>query len=432
MKKSALLPVTDDFNFKSLVLGSVITVAVEFLTFGCYLILYAVCMYILVRKAKQGSGRKFNMFIMTALFLIAIIVTFLFAAEIITHLNFHFYCRDFNRNFNQGGNMSSPWPHGWSGGGQSQGGGFPSGGSQSGGGGGGGGGGGNHDHWNMHFNSTGSNGGTSNSSSLGSRLVQVLGKFDNPELKQKCPSLVTDPQNDIEDDTTLSLKLANKIFFILANFIGDGILIYRVYHIWNRSQKVAYVPIFISVVNNIIALVSVGRGDPSADGGVNNPLAFSLYELFLALNIVFNLLLTALIAGRVWYIRRQAELILGDPIKQKYNTAIVVCIESGILYPICLVLFLSLQLNISSVDFFPILVQVVGIAPTLITVRSSLGVSIDNVEQVVKSVEQSIFVPGRANVTRGFGSARTVNTLGSGYSQGYFGYPHPSIQRAEP
>jgi hypothetical protein len=34
-------------------------------------------------------------------------------------------------------------------------------------------------------------------------------------------------------------------------------------------------------------------------------------------------------------------------------------IESGVLYPICLILFLSLQLGLSSLDFFPILVQVV-------------------------------------------------------------------------
>ncbi|KAK7444281.1 hypothetical protein VKT23_015291 [Stygiomarasmius scandens] len=222
--------------------------------------------------------------------------------------------------------------------------------------------------------------------------------------------------------TTTGLKQANQIFFIIANMLGDGILIYRVFHIWDRSARVTYVPVVASVINNIMGLVSVGV-NPS--DGNEYVVKEAFYDLYLILNIVLNLFLTGLIAGRVWYIRRQAQLILKEAVKERYNTAIVVCVESGILYPLFLIIFLSLELSISSLDFFPILVQAVGIAPTLITFRSSLGLSMDSVDQVVQSRLSN--VPPGADIRRGWGSARSAVVAEGGYSQGFFGYP--SVQR---
>ncbi|THU82868.1 hypothetical protein K435DRAFT_807945 [Dendrothele bispora CBS 962.96] len=320
---------------RSLILGSVVSVAIEFLLFGGYAILYAVCIYILVRQNKKLPARKINIVLMTTLFVIATVVTFLLVAETVTHLSFHIDCKLKQQEM-----------------------------------------------WKWRDMQDGQRNGTDETEAALEHLQEGSPKASEQDFFHHCQ-------------------------------------IYRVYHIWNQSARVTYVPIVACIINNIIGLVSVGIDAP--EKSTDNAVKQSFYYLYLILNIVLNLFLTGLIAGRVWYIRRQAQLILKDVIKEKYSTVIVVCTESGILYPLFLIIFLSLELSISSLDFFPILVQAVGIAPTLITFRSSLGVSMDSVDKVVQSRLSNI--PPSADIRRGLGSARSAVLMGEGgYSQGFFGY----------
>ncbi|THV03762.1 hypothetical protein K435DRAFT_851550 [Dendrothele bispora CBS 962.96] len=65
-----------------------------------------------------------------------------------------------------------------------------------------------------------------------------------------------------------------------------------------------------------------------------------------------------------------------------------ICLESGIIYPLAglpaLVLSCQPPDKISStVYLIPILIQVVGIAPTFIIVRVALGISIENVQDTI-------------------------------------------------
>ncbi|THV06269.1 hypothetical protein K435DRAFT_25554 [Dendrothele bispora CBS 962.96] len=128
--------------------------------------------------------------------------------------------------------------------------------------------------------------------------------------------------------------------------------------------------------------------------------------IFMGVNAFTNLMLTSLIAGRIWYISHQTSKYLSSDYRvssstnRKYSSIIAIILESGLLYPIFLILFIILtfgtfpmkdRLNIShaSAIVSDNLALIAAIAPTLIIVRTGLGISIENnrsnTEQISKS-----------------------------------------------
>ncbi|ESK87745.1 hypothetical protein Moror_11282 [Moniliophthora roreri MCA 2997] len=81
------------------------------------------------------------------------------------------------------------------------------------------------------------------------------------------------------------------------------------------------------------------------------------------LNGTVNLALTALTAGRIWWIDRQLRIALGQDI---HNDGV----ESGMLYPLIIIAHLVILSTPGSlsVDLFPLTPLAAGIAPTLIIV----------------------------------------------------------------
>ncbi|KAK7437924.1 hypothetical protein VKT23_018359 [Stygiomarasmius scandens] len=104
-----------------------------------------------------------------------------------------------------------------------------------------------------------------------------------------------------------------------------------------------------------------------------------------------NLAIPLMISIRIWTIRRKVTAILGSQ-KDRNNWSIALCLETGIVYPLALVP--SLIVSVTKYGDvvatpFPVLLQVVCIAPTLIIVRSELGISIDSVENIVRRGSES-------------------------------------------
>ncbi|KAK1215838.1 hypothetical protein PQX77_021539 [Marasmius sp. AFHP31] len=114
-----------------------------------------------------------------------------------------------------------------------------------------------------------------------------------------------------------------------------------------------------------------------------------------------NLLLTIMIAGRVFFIGHQVAKLIKQPMGAMYKTIIHASVESGLLYPfvmagyvICLILLAQAQSAESLVAnnhriigpevkiqvvcniIYSCLNPVMGIASTLIIVRSALGIAI--------------------------------------------------------
>ncbi|KAK7037697.1 hypothetical protein VNI00_010923 [Paramarasmius palmivorus] len=113
-----------------------------------------------------------------------------------------------------------------------------------------------------------------------------------------------------------------------------------------------------------------------------------------------NLLLTLIIAGRIYFIKRKASSYVGKTVDKMYRTVIAIVIESGIMYPLALIVYAASVLVVFSTSnrtsdrvdkaqqdsqflmliMQPVLNQVIGIAPTLIIVRMGLGISVESAD----------------------------------------------------
>ncbi|KAI3611890.1 hypothetical protein WG66_016153 [Moniliophthora roreri] len=186
---------------------------------------------------------------------------------------------------------------------------------------------------------------------------------------------------------------------ILINITADAMLIHRCYKIWGCQKWVALPLIFVVLVQNAVGLASAIM---IAISYTDRTIA-SNYELLLKGNAIndgyyvasgaVNGLITLMTAGRIWWITRQARRLLGRGVQEKYVSIVVIILESGMIYPVLLIIGLIIthttdptKQGLVPVDFFPLVSLAAGIAPTIIIVRAGLGKAVESVNQVVPSV----------------------------------------------
>ncbi|KAJ8073122.1 hypothetical protein PM082_019990 [Marasmius tenuissimus] len=203
---------------------------------------------------------------------------------------------------------------------------------------------------------------------------------------------------------------------VILNTTVDLILISRCYSIWNKSKRVAVPLIVVSAIVNLIGITAIpfiGLDSSSwpHPSKWNEQAATPLIMTFFMANLIFNLMLTLLTAGRIWWIGREAELLLGPAVYKRYNTVIAIILESGIIYPLAQLLnvVFSFAYQPPHMPFnpLPIVITAAGIAPTLVTVRVALGQSVESVEAM--EVETSIrFEEAGSHVRSTVDSSRPV------------------------
>ncbi|KAJ7234296.1 hypothetical protein C8J57DRAFT_1380985 [Mycena rebaudengoi] len=162
----------------------------------------------------------------------------------------------------------------------------------------------------------------------------------------------------------------------LANIpsIADGLLIYRCYVVWNHDWRIIVLPhrsVFSSCVSRVLTLGEACGLDVFLD-------ATPQFAVILATNF----LATGLTAGRIWWISHHSRAYLEEAAQRRYASAIVLIVESGMLYSATILAFLIVISfpSLSSTLEEPVLqivTQVMGIAPTLIIVRVGLGVTVE-------------------------------------------------------
>ncbi|KAJ4490761.1 hypothetical protein J3R30DRAFT_3424891 [Lentinula aciculospora] len=158
----------------------------------------------------------------------------------------------------------------------------------------------------------------------------------------------------------------------LANVIADALLIHRCYHIWAPTRSVLYPPIFGLVANFGVGIAAL--------------IDWNIYWVFMFITLIENMYLTAMTAGRIWYINRESKTMLGSKVHSRYQVIVASILESGLLYPLVLIVTAT-SLAMPRVSFSQILmfnvmlniqIQIVGIAQSLIIVRVGLGLDISN------------------------------------------------------
>ncbi|KIK54739.1 hypothetical protein GYMLUDRAFT_893540 [Collybiopsis luxurians FD-317 M1] len=211
--------------------------------------------------------------------------------------------------------------------------------------------------------------------------------------------LYTIPTTD-EKTWMIAGQSIDLITFAISDFLGDFVLLHRVYTVWG-SQKRIFFPIlfivFVAKAFNIIQTV-IAVWSPIDDNKTFNSLNITpdFWFLFMVINAFVNTLMTLMIAGRVWWISRAVHNRYPSgpsqlPQQHWYCRTIAVVTESGIIYPTYLIveaLLVNLPVPVPNSSCLGAIS--VGLAPTLIAVRVGLGSAYN-----IQSLKQSdiVFMP---------------------------------------
>ncbi|KAJ7463296.1 hypothetical protein FB451DRAFT_1266081 [Mycena latifolia] len=175
------------------------------------------------------------------------------------------------------------------------------------------------------------------------------------------------------------LYTVEDFLLVTNNAVTDSLFIYRCFMVWGRNFRVVVVPICMVLTTTVLGYISAYQDDYSISG------RYIDYRAAFIMSVLTNVVLMALTAGRIWWIRRDARVLLESPTVHKYNTVIAIILESGSIYCLCVtiyVIFVSLRDIGSFVPLISILrgamPQIMNIAPTLIIVRVGLGHSVED------------------------------------------------------
>jgi hypothetical protein len=152
------------------------------------------------------------------------------------------------------------------------------------------------------------------------------------------------------------------LIYITSNLIADSLVIYRCHAVWNGSKRVIILPCFLLLCGSAFGYGFIAIGE-------DDYMFRQLLIAFLFTTVALNLLVTFLMAGRIWWIARKAQSILGPGLSSKYATMIAVIVESGVISSI----YFTLDVVVQDLILDAGLAQIVGIVPTLIIVQIGLG-----------------------------------------------------------
>ncbi|KAF7288997.1 Zn(2)-C6 fungal-type domain-containing protein [Mycena indigotica] len=179
------------------------------------------------------------------------------------------------------------------------------------------------------------------------------------------------------------LQIAGAVVYVTNNVFADALLIYRCYVIWNT--------VYVTIVPLLLLAATMFLG-----------YAIQL-KLFFILSLTTNLLVPALVAGRLWWVLRRIRGIASEQTRKQGRKAMVILLESGLIY--------SLVVSIHMIYFhydnpmdqvvYAALAQLVGIVPTLIIVRVGRGVSQDCNDNTTTMVGSSGTMTRQASMRSG-------------------------------
>ncbi|KAF8185306.1 hypothetical protein K438DRAFT_1054161 [Mycena galopus ATCC 62051] len=169
------------------------------------------------------------------------------------------------------------------------------------------------------------------------------------------------------------LDVAQNIVFVLNNCVADMVFLYRCYIIWGSRWGIITTPA-LCILSTVVlgAIATVSYDSLTQVHYIDRRVPFIM-------NVATNMLLVCLTAGRIWWIKREAQSLLGTSSPARYAAVVPMILESGSIYCLCLVLQVIAQslrpFNASSIFLgvsTGLTQQVVNIAPTLLVVRAGL------------------------------------------------------------
>ncbi|KAJ6550151.1 hypothetical protein B0H19DRAFT_1265012 [Mycena capillaripes] len=146
--------------------------------------------------------------------------------------------------------------------------------------------------------------------------------------------------------------ITNTCWFLLTT-IADTFIIFRTFVVWNRNWFVIILPTLLCVANfgsSIWLIISLLQFNPDGESVFQNNVVNST-NAFIALTLCTNLICTALISFRIFYVHHQAVGIAGDSPRLDSMKIISAIVESATMYTLLLVAALVCERLGSYINF---------------------------------------------------------------------------------
>ncbi|KAJ6594799.1 hypothetical protein B0H19DRAFT_1247442 [Mycena capillaripes] len=174
------------------------------------------------------------------------------------------------------------------------------------------------------------------------------------------------------------VNTADDFLLVTNNIVTDSLFIYRCFIIWGHNVRIIILPILMLFATTVLGYLSALSADLFVPYHIDGRLAFGMV-------LLTNAVLTVLAAGRIWWMRRDACIVLESAHVRKCNTAIAIILESGAIYCLAIIIYLIAVSVASSNLNSPVsaivqaaMPQIMNIVPTLIIVRTGLRRSVGN------------------------------------------------------
>lgn len=201
-----------------------------------------------------------------------------------------------------------------------------------------------------------------------------------------------------------------KAVYLFNTFLGDAMLIWRVYVIWGQNWKIC-VPSIIFLLGTIICgIKTIVANATYPAGSVFTSDILSWVTSTFALTIATQITATCLIAGRIYYASR---LSIGSSKMQSYYMSLVwMVVESGAIYTVvALIQLITEELGMNAGVIMELMLsQLSAMIPILIVVRVGLGLAHDG-KRTGNTVIISTFRaanPAEKEISFGSGGSATV------------------------
>ncbi|KAJ7320720.1 hypothetical protein DFH08DRAFT_1034470 [Mycena albidolilacea] len=174
---------------------------------------------------------------------------------------------------------------------------------------------------------------------------------------------------------TFTMVVLPATLLVANTFLADCVLIFRCYAVWNHDWRVIVLPTLSTIGGTVLGILTVVEsGNFIKYGGDSNSFV-DFARPYFSMCLVTTLLATVLIVFRILWLTR-------DPVGTAfsgYRAIVEMVVESALLYSITLIIYIVLLFgpDTSNNDGYAqaILIQMTGIAPTLIVARVSFGLA---------------------------------------------------------
>jgi len=185
-------------------------------------------------------------------------------------------------------------------------------------------------------------------------------------------------ENAFYADLAQPAEVTKISFFFIAVFLGDALVTYRLWIIWEQKTKVIIFPIVALIVlaaSGAVLLTKLATWEPNLRGAGFYRESVPWETAGSVLSLLANLYSTGFIAFRMWRVTEVAA-----PSKSTLTWFFSIVIESAALQTFWLLICMIAALRTSDAlfitgDSFPV---IIGIANTLIHARVGLGWSQDS------------------------------------------------------